>query len=252
MTRKVLRNTLREIETLIEVREYQEAIGRCQAIFRSFPKNLAAYRLLGQAYLENNQYDEAADIFLRLLSSLPDDFEAHLGLSLIRESQHLLDAAVWHSERAWEVRPASQVMQAETARLAAKLTPATTRHGELSRVALGRLYLQGKLLPQALAELQAALQENPARFDILVLIAQAYELAGQLAEAAQASQKALEKLPYSLEANRIAYRSEMHSAEPANALPYRQRLQELDPYWAYVTPAVLDASQVPDHAVSFE
>lgn len=252
LTRKILRNALREIESLIEGREYQEAINRCQVILQSFPKNLSAYRLLGQAYLENNQYDNAADIFLRLLSSLPDDFEAHLGLSLIRESQNQLDTAVWHSERALEARPASQAMQAETTRLATKQSPAAARPVELSRVALGRLYLQGKLFLQALAELIAAWQENPARYDILVLIAQAYEQAGQTEEAVEASRKALEKLPYSLEANRIAYRAAMDSSEPANALPYRQRLQELDPYWAYVTPAGLDASQVPDHAVSFE
>ncbi len=252
LTRKILRNALREIESLIEGREYQEAINRCQVILRSFSKNLSAYRLLGQAYLENSQYDEAADIFLRLLSSLPDDFEAHLGLSLIRESQNQLDAAIWHSERALEAKPGSQVLQAETTRLAMKQPPAAARPVELSRVALARLYMQGKLFPQALAELSAAWQENPARYDILVLIAQAYEQAGQTEEAIEASRKALEKLPYSLEANRIAFRGAMNGPEPANALPYRQRLQELDPYWSYVTPASLDASQVPDHAVSFE
>ncbi len=58
---------------------------RCQQTLKLFPRNLAVYRLLGKAYLLNSQYAEAADIFLRLLSSLPDDFTAHLGLSLIRE-----------------------------------------------------------------------------------------------------------------------------------------------------------------------
>jgi tetratricopeptide (TPR) repeat protein len=253
MARKTLREYLNEIDRLIDNGQVGSAIAHCQHILKSFPKNLATYRMLGRAFIESAKYGEAEDIFLRLLSSLPDDFTAHLGLSLIREHEGKLEAAAWHMERAAEIKPASRAMQEEVLHLWEKQSLPSAQHTfSLSRVALARMYLLGSCYPQAIAEFQAAGGEAPERYDILVLLAQAYEQAGQGEQAAQVSRSALQKLPFSLQANRILFEEAIRSAEPSLASPYRQRLQELDPYWAFVTAASLDPTIVPDFTVSLE
>jgi tetratricopeptide (TPR) repeat protein len=209
------------------------------------------YRLLGRAYLLGQKYPDAADIFLRLLSSVPDDFTAQLGLALLREDEGKVDAAIWHLERAYEVKPASDVVKAELTRLY-DMKNSDQQKVQLSRAALGRMYLAGRCYDQAIAELQVARKENPQHLEILVLLAEAFEQAGSREEAILTSQEVLSKLPYSLEANRILFQAAQQEGNPELALPYRQRLQELDPYWAYVTPAVPDPAQVPDHAVELE
>jgi len=252
MSQMTLRDYLNEIRTLIAARQTEEAREGCLHILQQFPKNLSTYRLMGQASLESGLYAEAADIFLRLLSSLPADFIAHLGLSLIREQEGKIEAAAWHMARALEFKPASLILQQELSRLTAIQTGQSPQPAPLTRIALARLYLQGQCYPQAIAEIQAALAENPNRYDFLVLAAEAYEQAGQPDQALQACQATLQKLPYSMQANRILFEAALCGSSPDQALPYRQRLQELDPYWAYVTTSTLDPATVPDNAVMLE
>ncbi len=255
MTRTSLRETLAQIDRLLAGGQAGSAQAECRYILRVFPKNITAYRLLGRACMELAGYSEAADIFLRLLSSVPDDFTSHLALALIREHEGKLEAAIWHIQRAAEAKPALRVVQAETARLVAlrdQPPPSGAPPAGLSRVAQARLYLLGSCYPQALAELQIAESEYPARHDIPVLLAEAYEQASQPEQAVRASRRAIAALPYSLQANRILFIDAMLSDCPEQALPYRQCLQELDPYWAYVTAANLDPQQVPEHAVMLD
>ena len=252
MSQTTLRNYLNEIKSLIEGQKTEEARQRCLHVLQSFPKNISAYRLMGQASLESEHYAEAADIFLRLLSSLPGDFIAHLGLSLIREQEGKVEAAAWHMARALEIKPGSQTLQHEISRLTAIQTGQPPQPAPLTRAALARLYLQGGCYPQAIAEIQSAQAEDPPRYDLLVLAAEAYEQAGLPDQAIQASQAALQKLPYSLQANRILFEAALRGSSPDLALTYRQRLQKLDPYWAYVTPGTVDPALVPDQMVMLE
>src|SRR5690606_26221116 len=101
----------REIEKLIEQGSVDEAIAHCRHILKTFPKHLETYRLLGKAYLETRRYNEAADIFGRLLMAVPDDFVAHVGLGIIRDEENKLDDAIWHMERAFEVQSANPAIQ---------------------------------------------------------------------------------------------------------------------------------------------
>ena len=69
-----LRAYNREIEDLIDRGQIEEAIYHCRHILNTFPKYVDTYRLLGKAYLEGQRLGDAADIFQRVLSSIPDDF----------------------------------------------------------------------------------------------------------------------------------------------------------------------------------
>ncbi len=112
-----LRSYIREIEKHIENGRNDEAIADCRHILESYPKYVDAYRLLGKAFLENKRYSDAADIFQRVLSSIPEDFVAHVGMSIIREDEGNLNEAIWHMERAFEIQPANSAIQDELRRL---------------------------------------------------------------------------------------------------------------------------------------
>src|SRR5258707_11162447 len=102
-----LRSYLEEIDGLIDGNRVEEAIAHLKHILGIYPKDLDAYRLLAKALLEKNRHLDAADVFQRVLSSVPEDFIAHIGMAVVREDEGNLDAAIWHMERAYEVQPSS-------------------------------------------------------------------------------------------------------------------------------------------------
>ena len=96
MTNVSLRIYHREIESLVEGGHIDEAIAHCQQILKTFPMCVETYQLLGKAFLEVRRYADAADIFQRVLMAAPDDFVAHVGMSIIRDDEGKVDDAIWH------------------------------------------------------------------------------------------------------------------------------------------------------------
>ncbi len=237
MSEIALRTYLEEIDRLIDGNQTDEAIAHAKHILTIFPKHLGAYRLLAKALLEKSRHLDAADVFQRVLSSVPDDFVAHVGMSIVREDEGSTDAAIWHMERAFEAQPANGPIQEELRRLYGRrdgTEPSTVR---LTRAALARLYEKGNLYAQAIAELRAALAADPDRLDLKVLLAQTLWHARHQPEAAEAASRILEVLPYCRDANRIMADVWLTSGQTSEAQPYRQRLQDLDPYEAYADPS---------------
>src|SRR6266849_7249007 len=117
MVNTTLRAYLDEVNLLIEQEALEEVIGHCRHILQHFPKNVETYRLLGRALLEKARYDEAGDVFQRVLSAVPEDFVSHLGLSSVSEEQGDIPAAIWHLERAYEQEPNNMALQGELKRL---------------------------------------------------------------------------------------------------------------------------------------
>lgn len=117
MAKVSLRIYNREIESLIDQGSLDEAIAHCHHILKTFSKHLETYRLLGKAFLEAKHYNEAVDIFNRVLVSVPDDFVSHVGMSIINDEQNKLDDAIWHMERAFEAQPSNAAIQGELQRL---------------------------------------------------------------------------------------------------------------------------------------
>jgi len=74
MARISLKAYNREIESLIDRGQIDQAIAHCRHILKFYPKHIDTYRLLGKAYLESRRYGDAADILQRVLSSVPEDF----------------------------------------------------------------------------------------------------------------------------------------------------------------------------------
>ncbi len=252
MARISLRAYNAEIETLIENEKTDEAVAHCRHILTIFPKHVHTYRLLGKAYLENRQHTEALDIFERLLTAVPDDFIAHLGMSIIREEEGNLDAAIWHMERAFELQPYNSAIQDEMRRLYGRRDGAEPVKIRLTRGALARMYARGNLYEQAVAEIRQVLANEPQRPDMQVLLAQMYEKMEKPVQAAEACSRLLKKYPYCLEANRILAHVLENSKRPEEAKTYRERLQALNPYYAYINPQAPTLEDIPDEAVQLE
>lgn len=242
----------REIENLIERGLTEEAIGHCKYVLEQFPKHINTYRLLGKTYLESQRYSEAADILQRVLSSIPDDFVSQLGMSIIREDEGNLDAAIWHMERAYEVQPANTAVQDELRRLYGRRDGVEPPKVRLTRGALVRMYARGELYTQAIAEARAALAEDAQRIDLEIILAQMYYLAGMLVEAAEVCGRLVGKLPYCFEANRILSEILPSTSRSDDAKVFQQNLYALDPYAAFVSPTALTGVRDPETVVQIE
>src|SRR5512138_3129020 len=253
MAKISLRMYNREIEGLIEQSQrLEEAIAHSRHILQTYPKHLETYRLLGKAYLEARRYDQAVDLFQRVLVAAPDDFVAHVGMSIISDDKGRLDDAIWHMERAFEVQPSNAAIQGELQRLFGRRDGVEPPKIRLTRGALAHMYVQGELFNQAISEIRAVLNGDPKRTDMQTLLARAYFRNGQKTEAADICNQLLTKYPYSLEANRLMAEIAPATGRLDAAQEYRQRVIELDPYAAFVAGPALNSESVSDNLVTLE
>ena len=235
-----LRAYLDELEHLLDARSPTEVISHCRHVLQHYPRNVDAYRLLGRALLERGErddvaehYDEALEMFQRVLSVLPNDSLAHLGVSQIFQEKGELERAIWHLERAYEQMPGNQALQEALRELYAQRsgTEVPSRL-QLTRGALAHQYIRAQQYEQALVELRAALAETSDRLDLQVLLAEVLWTVGHPDDAAEQAAHILEDLPDCLEANRILARYWLEHERPSDAQAFLERIERVDPYEA--------------------
>ncbi|HLF26196.1 MAG TPA: tetratricopeptide repeat protein [Anaerolineae bacterium] len=224
-----LRDYISEIDSLIEGSSYDEAISHCRHILTRYPKYLEAYRLLGKAALEKEDDRAAVDMFERVLSVDPEDFVARVGLSIVYDRQGALDDALWQMERGFELMPSNDVIQSELRRLYGRRDGVEPDRISLTRGALARMYTQGDLYDEAIAELRALLKESPHRVDLQILLTETLWRDEQRNEAAAVAERVLEKLPYCLTANLILGEIWLNSGFSEDGETLLRRAQALDP-----------------------
>lgn len=234
MAKITLRDYLEGIDELVEGGKIDEAIAHCRHVLKNFPKNVATYRLLGKAHLEKKRYGDAGDIFQRVLSSIPDDFVSHVGMSIIREDEGNTNAAISHMERAFEAQPSNRAVQDELRRLYGQREGFTPPKVRLTRAALARMYSHGDLYNQAISELRSAIREDGPRPELLVLLAEMYAKTDQNTQALQTSAEILEKLPYCLYANHLSAEMLTKENRSLEANQQLKKVEELDPYQIHV------------------
>lgn len=217
-----------EVRELIKHDRNDEAIALCKHILTHYPKYIDAYRQIGEALLEKGDLDSAKDLFRRVLSADPENVVAYTGLSIIFERQQLIDEAIWHLERAYELAPGNPELQKELLRLYNEADVKAHARLKLTPGALGRIYAQEGLYAHALQEFRGIIATVPSRFDIRVALAETLWRMGRLSEATQVAQSILEQLPYCIKANLI-----LGTAWKQVGLPesehYLRRVQLLDP-----------------------
>lgn len=253
MAKVSLRIYNREIEHLVEQGQTDEAIAHCRHILKTFPKHLETYRLLGKAYLESRRYGEAVDIFGRLLMAVPDDFVAHVGLSIIRDEENKLDDSIWHMERAFEVQSSNAAIQSELQRLYGRRDGMEPPKVRMTRGALARIYVVGELYPQAIAEIRGVLAEDPQRVDMQMLLAYSYFKSGQRSDATDICNQLLKRYAYTFDANRIMVEllpATTGSVESTQV--YRMHIAEMDPYSNFAKGSIFQTADVPDASINLE
>ncbi|MBC7875855.1 MAG: tetratricopeptide repeat protein [Anaerolineales bacterium] len=253
MAKVSLRIYNREIEGLIEQGKTEEAVAHCHHILKTFPKHLETYRLLGKSYLEAKRYNDAIDIFGRVLMSVPGDFVAHVGMSIIRDEENKLDDSIWHMERAFEAQSANAAIQGELQRLYGRRDGMEPPKIRMTRGALAHMYVQGELYPQSIAEIRSVLSEDPQRGDMQVLLALSYFRSGQKSDASDMCGQLLKRYPYCFDANRIMVELLPSTAGAAESTQvYRMRVGELDPYATFVKGPVFESNEVADAAINLD
>lgn len=251
MSKLNLRSYQLDIEKLIDQNLTDDAINHCKFILKTFPKHIDTYRLLGKAYLESRQYEQALDIFQRVLAVFPDDFIAHIGLSIIYEEKKDLDPSIWHMERAFEVQPSNQAIQQELKRLYHHRDGVNLNKIKLTRGALIRMYARGELYPQAISEIRTALSEDPSRTDLEILLAKMLSICNQKFESVELCNQIISKLPYSFEACQILYEI-LPSSFQEEREKYYHYLCSIDPYYACISSSFPSAVMVPDSAIEID
>ncbi len=252
MAKISLREYIREIEALIDRGDTQKAIAHCKHLLRFYPKHIDTYRLFGKSLLEMQKYADASDIFQRVLSSVPDDFISQIGMSIIKEDENNLDAAIWHLERAFEIQPSNKAVQDELKRLYSSRDGVVPTKIRLTRGALVRMYARGELYAQAIAEIKAALIEDPNRVDLEVILARLYYLLGHKLEATETASKLISRLPYCYEANRILAEILPGTSREDDAQIFKKRVIDLDPYFEFVTESIPNPIDIADAKVMVE
>ena len=232
MANTTLRAYLDELNTLLDKEALEEVIGHCKYILQKFPKNVAVYRLLGRALLGKGRPDEARQVFEQVLSAVPDDYAAHVSMSEIFQEQNAIAQATWHMERAYEQQPNNEALQDVLRDLYARRDGKAPDRIQLTRGALARLYAKGQLYEQATAELQVALDLQPDRYDLLILLADTLWNNAHPVEAGETALKVLQKLPDALEANRLLAQLWLQNQRPSDAEPFLKRVEAVDPFVA--------------------
>jgi tetratricopeptide (TPR) repeat protein len=233
------------------IRQLDEAVAHCRHT-STYPKHIATYRLLGKAHLEQQRISDATDIFQRVLSAIPDDFIANVGMSIIREDENNLDASIWHMELAYEAQPSNIAIQDELRRLYGRRDGMQPPKVRLTRGALARMYAKGGLIEQSTAELRSAIAEDPNRPDLQLLLADMFFQNSQRVEAVEICANILKKLPFCLADNQILAVCLPDSEGSDMRKNYRQNAISMDPYYAFAGQEAITSDQVTENAVNIE
>ena len=252
MTNISLRAYQQKIQHLLEDQLANQALFHSRAVLEEYPKNHKTHQLAARALLDSGNI-EAADAGMDILLQIdPDDFVAHIGKSVISESRGALDDAVVHMKHAFELQPANEGLQAEVRRLLEKKDSVSPNKLILTRGALIKMYMRGKLFDQAIGEIMIGLNESPNRPDFQLALAESLMESGKTIQAVEICMEIIKRLPYCLRANEILRQASGETPSEDGNHFYLARLAELDPYYAYMLPTTQSVLDVPDIAVMTE
>ncbi|TVR21498.1 MAG: tetratricopeptide repeat protein, partial [Anaerolineaceae bacterium] len=227
-----LRDYLEYIDNLLEERQPNEAAFHSRHIIGQRPKDIGAYRRMGRALIALDQWDEAGEVLRRVLSVVPDDQRAHLGLSRAYHYTRKPAQAIWHLERAWEHDPNNTTLSDELRQMYFVHHKVEDARLQLTTGAVARQYVRNGLYDQAINLLANTLKQAPDRVDLRLLLALTQREAGQHIKAAETALDIISVLPDCLSANRILAELWLMEGRPSDAQRYLSRIEAVDPYLA--------------------
>ncbi len=227
MRRIALHEYLSQIEGLVDDNRLPEAAAHCHFVLQQYPRHIGAYRLFGRALLEQQLYDDAIDIFERLLNADPEDLVPHAGLALAYSEGRDLERAIWHMERAFEVDPYNRAVQDELRKLYIARDGDAPPRLSLTRAALARLHMRAALFQQASAELTQLVAAYPNRVDLKLALAETLYRNASVVEAAALCREVLATLPFCIKANAILADALLRDELVDEARVHLKRVQDL-------------------------
>ena len=229
MTEITLREYVDQIRETLRAGQPGEAVEMCLHVLHHYPKHINSYVLIGQALLDQHDYEQAGDILNLVLSADPENIVAYVGMSMVHEAEDMLDEAIWDMERAFEFNPNNVRIREELMRLRGQRDGIGRYRIKLSSGALGRLYAQGDLYTRAIHEFEAVLRQEPARLDMQLALAEALWRDRRPGDAVDLCQQILARAPNCLKAALLLGKiwQEMGMADEGHRL--LQLAQDLDP-----------------------
>ncbi len=227
MLRVALKEYQSRIERLLEDNRLPAAAAHCHFLLQQYPKYIQTYRLFGRALLEQKLYNDAIDVFSRVLSADPEDLMAHAGLAMAFREKQDLPKAIWHMERAFEVEPYNAAIRKELRDLADRDGGSKRLGDGLNQAALARLYFSGSLYLKAATELRSLLDNYPGRMDLQLLLAEAYYWEDRRLDAINQCSQILVHIPYCIKANAILADLWLRAGRFSDAREHLNNLQSL-------------------------
>ncbi len=227
-----LQSYLADIDKLMKDDDLDAAIFHCQHILQQYPKNIATFQRLAQAFMRERRWNDARQVLLRVLSVYPDDQKAHSSLAVVNRNLQQHDAAIWHMERAYEQDTQNNQIAAQLRAFYKELGGQEVERLPLTTGAVARQYMRNGLLNEAITALSETLEESPQRIDLRLLLARAYREAGQIVEAAEVALDILATSPDCLEANIMLAELWLAEQRPSDAQRYLNRIEPVAPYLA--------------------
>ncbi|MCC6805235.1 MAG: hypothetical protein IT319_20315 [Anaerolineae bacterium] len=227
-----LKEYFSKLNNLLSERAVDEVLLHCRQILQFYPKNVTAYRFLGRGLVMSGRWEEGRESLRRVLSVIPDDYQAHLALSEANERLGRSDEAIWHLERAFEQRPNDKDIIDALRALYSLHRNINNLKIQLTSAAVARQYARSGAYNQAVDTLRSALSRMNERLDLKLLLAQTLQEHGEQEEAAELALEVLGVLPDCLEANKIMAELWLNVNRPSDAQRYVNRLEAVDPYLA--------------------
>ena len=224
-----LHEYLEKINELIDENRLDEAIAHCRYILEKYPRFIAVYRLMGKAYVEKYYFDEAADLFQRVLSAEPNDLISHIALFEVYKEKNMPEQALWHLERAFEVDPYNEALRDELRQIYVERYDDLPYRLPLTPGAAARVYLNGEMYQQAVQVLQPELTKEDGRVDLEVMLAEALWQGrdDQRIDAEEVCLNILDKLPDCIAANAILSTIWLRTGRVNESQKYLARVKSL-------------------------
>ncbi len=227
-----LQDYIDKLDTLLEQNGYNEVVYHARHIINRFPKNLAAFRLLGRSLMLETRWEEAGEVLQRVLSVQPDDANVHNWLAQVYQRIKQPERVIWHLERVFDHEPNDTTVIDNLRELYRNHRNREVGKLRLTTGAVARQFSQNHQHDQAISLLRDALSQTPQRVDLRLQLARTLMQAGRDVDAAEVAFELLRQLPDCLEANAILAQIWMAEGRPSDAQRYISRIEALDPYLA--------------------
>jgi tetratricopeptide (TPR) repeat protein len=219
---------MQQAQAAMNVGDYRAASSTCSLLVSQFPGYALAHELLGEAYREQGQSDDARDAFASALARHQRHPGVYLGLGLLAEYEGEPEHALAYCQVAWELAPERNQLRDPLVRVAMR------RYGtdgdlQLSQAALAQLHASGSRLRRAVEAYRRALADLPDRVDLQLGLAECLWRLGSDDEARRMAQGVMERFPESAPALVILTDIEHRHGQSREADDLLKRLRAVDP-----------------------